>query len=70
MKDFDRFMFHKTKNKNNKYICESCLQCFSCKKVLNNHKEVRLSINGTQSVRLEKRTIQFKNYFKKNISSV
>ena len=70
MKDFDRFMFHKTKNKNNKYICKSCLQCFSYKKVLNNHKEVRLSINGTQSVRLEKRTIQFKNYFKKNISSV
>ena len=28
------------------------------------HKEVSLSINGTQSVRLEKGTIEFKNYFK------
>ena len=25
MKDFDRFMFHKTKNKSKKYFCESCL---------------------------------------------
>ena len=24
IKDFDRFMFHKTKNKNKKYFCESC----------------------------------------------
>ena len=28
------------------------------------HKEVYLSINGTQSVRYEKGTIEFKNYFK------
>ena len=28
------------------------------------HKEVCLSINGTQSVRLEKGTIEFINYFK------
>ena len=28
------------------------------------HKEVCLSINGAQSVRFEKRTIEFKNYFK------
>ena len=28
------------------------------------HKEVCLSINGAQSVRLEKGTIEFKNYFK------
>ena len=25
IKDFDRFMFHKTKNKNKKYFCKSCL---------------------------------------------
>ena len=24
IKDFDRFMFHKTKNKNKKYVCKSC----------------------------------------------
>ena len=64
VKDFDRFMFHKTKNKNKKYFCKSCLQCFSSKNVLTKHKEVCLSINGAQSVRLEKGTIEFKNYFK------
>ena len=57
IKDFDRFMFHKTKNKNKKYFCKSCLQCFSSKNVLTKHKEVCLSINGVQSVRLEKWTI-------------
>ena len=61
IKDFDRFMFHKTKNKNKKYFCKSCLQCFSCKNVLTKHKEACLSINGAQSVRLEKRTIESKN---------
>ena len=64
IEDFDRFMFHKTKNKNKKYFCKSCLQCFSSKNVLTKHKEVCLSINGAQSVRLEKGTIEFKNYFK------
>ena len=29
IKDFDRFMFSKTKNKNKKYFCKCCLQCFS-----------------------------------------
>ena len=29
IKDFDQFMFHKTKNKNKKWFCQSCLQCFS-----------------------------------------
>ena len=27
--DFDRFLFHKTKNKDKKWFCRSCLQCFS-----------------------------------------
>ena len=40
IKDFNRFMFHKTKNKNKKYFCKSCLQCFSCKNMLRKHKEV------------------------------
>ena len=32
IKDFDRFMFHKTKNKNKKWFCRNCLQCFSSNK--------------------------------------
>ena len=57
--DFDRFMFHKTKNKNKKHFCRSCLQCFSSKNVLTEHKEVCLSINGAQSLRLGKGTTEF-----------
>ena len=64
IKDFDRFMFHKTKNKNKKYFCKTCLQCFSNKNVLKHHKEVCLRINGAQSVRLEKRTTNSEHYFK------
>ena len=64
IKDIDSFMFHKTKNKNKKYFCKSCLQCFSNKNVLTEHKKVCLSINGAKSARLEKRAIKFKNLFK------
>ena len=39
IKDFDKFMFHKTKHKNKIYFCKCCLQCFSSKKVLNSHKK-------------------------------
>ena len=64
IKDFDRVMSHKTKNKNKIYFCKSYLQCFSSTKILIEHKKVCLSINGTQSARFEKRATQFKTYFK------
>ena len=48
--DFNRFMFHKSKNKNKKWFCKSCLPCFSYERVLIKHKENCLSINGKQSV--------------------
>ena len=37
IKDFNRLMFSKTKNKNKKYFCKSCLQCFSSEKVLEDY---------------------------------
>ena len=64
IKDFDRLMFHKTKNKNKKWFCKSCLQCFSSENVLIKYKEDCLSINGVQSVKVEEGTIEFENYFK------
>ena len=57
---FDRFMFHKTKNKSKKWFCRSGLQCFSRKNVLIEHKKDCLSINGKQSVKLEKEQLSFK----------
>ena len=54
IEDFDRFLFHKTKNKNKKWFCRSCLQCFISENVLTKHKESYLCINGKPSVKLEK----------------
>ena len=65
VKDFNRFMFHKTKHKNKKWFCRSSLQCFSKENVLIKHKEKCLSINGVQSVKVEEEIIEFKNYFNK-----
>ena len=56
IKDSDRFMLHKTKNKNKKYFYKSCLLL---QNVLTKHKKVCLSINGAISVRLEKGAINF-----------
>ena len=56
--------FHKTKNKNKKWFCRSSLQCFIIKSVLIKHKENSLSINGKQSVNLEKGITEFENHFK------
>ena len=64
IKDFDRFIFHKTKNKNKKNFCKSLLQCFSSKNMLTKHEEVCSSINVAQSARLEERAVEFKNYLK------
>ena len=64
IKDFNTFMFHKTKNKNKKWFCRSCLQCFSSENVLLNHKEDCLSINGVRFVDVQKGIIEFNNYFK------
>ena len=64
IKDFSRFMFHKTKTKIKKWFCRSCLQCFSSENVLIKHKEKFLRINGKQSVKIEKGIIEFENYFK------
>ena len=64
IKSFNTFMFYKTKNKNKKWFCKSCLQCFSSEGVLIKHKEDCLSINGQQSVKLKEGIIEFENYFK------
>ena len=62
IKYFDRIIFNKTKHKGKKYFCKNCLQCFSNEKILNEHKEDFLVINGKQNVKLEEGFITFKNY--------
>ena len=63
IKDFGRFMFHKTTNKTNKLFCISCLQYFSREIVLIKHGENCFSFNGKQSVKLEKGISEIENYF-------
>ena len=64
IKGLNRLMFNKTKTKNKKYFCKSCLQCFSSEYVLNEHKKDCLLINKEENVKLEKGIIEFKNYSK------
>ena len=40
------------------------MQCFSNENILIKHKEICLSINGKQSIKLEEGIIKFENYFK------
>ena len=66
IKDFNRLMYSevKTKNQHKKHFCMSCLQNFTTKEILNNHRERCLLINETQAVKYETGIIKFKNYEK------
>ena len=47
-----------------KTLSHMLLTIFSSEKVLQEHKEICLAINGKQSVKLKSSSIKFKNYFK------
>ena len=64
IKDFNRLMFSKTKHIDKKHFCLSCLQNFSTKEILNNHRKRSLLIIGCQAVIYESRIIKFKNCHK------
>ena len=64
IKDFNRLMYSKTKHKDKKHFCMACLQNFTTKEILNNHRERCLLINETQAVKYETGTIKFKNFDK------
>ena len=52
IQDFNRIMYNKTKNKNKKHFCMSCLQCFSSEYIVEQRKTICLEINGLQAVRM------------------
>ena len=54
IKDLNRFICNKTKCRTKKHFCRYCLQCFSSEKILIEHKETCLKIDGKQSVKLKK----------------
>ena len=55
IKDFNKFMYQQTKHKERKHFCMHCLQCFSSERVLNNHKENCIIINGKQAINMPKK---------------
>ena len=52
IKDFNKFMFTQTKHEHRKHFCMHCLQFFSSERVLNNHKDNSIQVNGTQAVKM------------------
>ena len=57
-------MYSKTKNKDEKHFCMSCLQNFSTKEILNKHRERCLLIKDTQAIKYETGIIRFKSFNK------
>ena len=67
IKDFNRFMFNQTKHEHRKHFCMHCLQCFSSEKVLNNHKDNCIKVNGTQAIKMPNKNnniLKFNNFHK------
>ena len=52
IKDFNRFMYNQTQHRERKHFCMHCLKCFSSERVLADHREVCVSINGKQAIRM------------------
>ena len=67
IKDFNKFMYNQTKHKESKHFCMHCLQCFSSERVLNNHKDNCIQVNGTQAVKMpdkDNNILKFNNFHK------
>ena len=67
IKDFNKFMFNQTKHKNKKHFCMYCLQCFSSERVLNDHKDNCIQVNGAQAVKMpdkDNNILKFINFHK------
>ena len=66
IKDFNKFMYNKTKHKGRKHFCMYCLQCLSSKEHLEKHKVDCIEINGKQAIKMPEpgSKIAFRNYRK------
>ena len=67
IKDFNAFMYNQSKHKEKKHFCMYCLQCFSSERILANHVNNCLTINGTQAINMPKQgenILKFNNFHK------
>ena len=72
IKDFNKFMYNQTKHKERKHFCMYCLQCFSSERVLNNHKETCLKVNGQQAIKMPAKNskVKFTNFHQKITNTI
>ena len=67
IKDFNSFMYNQSKPKERKHFCMYCLQCFSSERILANHVNNCLTINGAQAINMPKQgenILKFNNFHK------
>ena len=67
IKDFNAFMYNQSKHKERKHFCMYCLQCFSSERILANHANNCLTINGAQAINMPKQgenILKFNNFHK------
>ena len=67
IKDFNAFMYNQSKHKERKHFCMYCLQCFSSERILTNHVNNCLIINGAQAINMPKQgenILKFNNFHK------
>ena len=67
IKDFNAFMYNQSKHKERKHFCMYCLQCFSSERILANHVNNCLTINGAQAINMPKQgenILKFINFHK------
>ena len=67
IKDFNKFMYNQTKHEHRKHFCMHCLQCFSSDRVLNNHKDICIQVNGEQAIKMPDKNnniLKFNNFHK------
>ena len=69
IKDFNAFMYNQSKHKERKHFCMYCLQCFSSERILANHVNNCLTINGAQAINMPKQgeNIPKFNHFHKQL---
>ena len=67
IKDFNMFMYHKTKHRQRKHFCMYCLQRFSSEEILSRHKTDCIVINEKQAIKMPEKgnnTLKFNNFYK------
>ena len=72
IKDFNKFMYNQTKHKERKHFCMHCLQCFSSERVLTDHNENCIQVNGTQAIKMptkDNNILKFENFHKQQTVS-